>query len=76
MKKTRTIKLVLISGLIGSGGVVFGNKINHNTLSFKSNDVIRAGYYSSKDTLEDHSGIGIISRGGFGIFGHHAHGAC
>ncbi|WP_428330673.1 hypothetical protein [Mucilaginibacter sp.] len=88
MKKSKTIKLVLITGLLGAGNTSQANvahKLNslytRSTVkkTFKSNHIEPVGYYSALDTS---SGRRVSSggffpptarRGGFGFFGHYSH---
>ena len=74
MKKTKSIKLVLVTGLIISGGLVFANKLKNNVSNLKANNIMPTGYYFNKDTVS-HSGSSFIPRSGFGTTGHHSHAA-
>jgi hypothetical protein len=81
MKKSKTIKLVLITSLIGSGGSVFGHAAHNNAITgpffiksntkvrFADNNFIRTGYYSGQDSVKSHPESGSVTRGGWGFFG-------
>lgn len=79
MKRTKNVKLVLISSLIGSGGAIFANNIHAGSQKSMSdisytikNSVTRSG----KDTVtHTHSGATVVPRGGFGATGHHSNAA-
>jgi hypothetical protein len=70
MKKSKVIKLVLVSSLLGSGSIKFSNAAPEHTLitspikkseskkSFAGMSLARNGYYSEKDTSERHVGSG------------------
>jgi len=70
MKKSKVIKLVLVSSLLGSGSVTFSNAAPDHTLvashiknpetkkSFAGISLARNGYCSEKDTAERHIGSG------------------
>ena len=69
MKKSKIVKLVLITGLIGSAGVLYGNKLNHKVPALKGAGIIRGAYYVANG-ISSPSGSLLISRGGFGAMGH------
>ncbi|TWJ04723.1 hypothetical protein JN11_00444 [Mucilaginibacter frigoritolerans] len=76
MKKTKIVKLVLLTCLTGNGYASFGHPLNINTRKNFSNSTIRRnGYYFADDTVQHHSGSSFIphssvSRGGWGSSGH------
>ena len=84
MKRSKAIKLVLVSGLLGAEGSSLAKAAN-NHLFYDSNSkkkfsssVNKASYSSVRDSSKIGSGSSLfvqhiaVHRGGWGIFGHHA----
>ncbi|WP_259067408.1 hypothetical protein HDF24_12525 [Mucilaginibacter sp. X4EP1] len=77
MKKTKAIKLVLVTGLIGAGHTAFGN-MPKSAETKKAYDAItfKKGYYFADDSVRAHSGSSFFvahntaTRGGWGGSGH------
>ncbi len=85
MKKSKAIKLVLVTGLLGSGGAAFGNGIHKTSLSthlittnngkiFAGNIIARKGYFNPADTAHGPTIIAAhgITHHGFGFWGAHS----
>jgi uridine kinase len=77
MKKTKAVKLVLITGLIGAGHTSFANVPKLvETRNVRGTIVLKKGYYFTDDSLRAHSGSSSFaahntaSRGGWGGSGH------
>jgi len=86
MKKSKTIKLVLVSGLLASGSASFSNHIHKagsisslitkstTKKTFAGNDVTRYSYFTQQDSVKHSPGAiyDAIVRGGLGFFGGHS----
>jgi hypothetical protein len=86
MKKSKAIKLVLVSSLIGSGINTFGSSLYKYPLTSnftirskasKSFTAMPSGYSYDPDSLKHFAISGFIAhnsvaRGGWGFFGHHS----
>ncbi len=77
MKKTKAIKLVLITGLIGAGHTSFGNMPKPaETKKACGAITLKKGCYFANDSLRAHSGSSsfvahnTVSRGGWGSSAH------
>jgi hypothetical protein len=83
MKKSKVVKLVFLTGLIGTNGTAFGNTVNkYSNLNssvrkmFSGYSTSHNGYHFKQDSVKHMSGSSfllhpVIKRGGWGIFGHH-----
>lgn len=85
MKKSKAIKLVLVTGLLGAGTHASANLAHKlNCLitkspigkSFKNFNAPPSGYFKQDDTASHSVGGGFahtaVIRGGWGSFGHHS----
>lgn len=85
MKKSKAIKLVLVTGFLGSGGAAFGNDIHKTLLSthfttsvagkrFAGSAIGRNGYFNQPDTAHGPTIVAVhgIIHHGFGFWGAHS----
>ena len=83
MKKSKAIKLVLVTSLLGTGANTFANNADVNRISnstvFKISKgfaINKHGYFNQPDSTTHHGGssgfVAPAKRGGWGIFGHHS----
>ena len=83
MKKSKAIKLVLVTSLLGTGANTFANNTDVNRIAnstaFKISNRSAAskhGFFNQPDSTTHHGGssgfVAPAKRGGWGIFGHHS----
>jgi len=77
MKKTKIVKLVLVTCLTGTGYTSFSRPLKVNIKkNFSNPNIRRNGYYFTNDTVQQHSGSSFfilhnsVSRAGWGSSGH------